>query len=300
MKKNENSIALTMARALALAAVLVVIFYATPAFTQDVEQVDTTGTDPRAFTSKFMPYYLYTELGNGVKVNQFDLFGMYAFTPKLVMMYDWPLFKDVDYGSLDLFKQTGGLGPFSDVSSGGSTAGFGDLNLRFLYKPDTWTGSYLEEGKSWNLMPGIELNLPTASDDVLGTDTTTVAPMLTFVTDLPGGPPFGLGFLVLMNSYEFDVDEGSAGCDVERFRGRWFWMQPLSRPGPNLGDGLYMLTEFQPVYDFRTDDFDFWFGPEFGKIIKDGQIAYFKPGVGLNREKDDRKFTLEIGYRHFF
>jgi hypothetical protein len=265
---------------LALAGVLVVIFFATPAFAEKAEQEDTTGTDPRAFSSKFMPYYLYTELENGVIVNQFDLFGMHAFSSKIVMMYDWPVFKDLDYI--------------------GSTTGFGDLNLRFLYKPDTWAGNYREEGKSWNLMPGIELNLPTASDDVLGTDTTTVAPMLTFVTDLPGGPPFGLGFLVLMNVYDFDVDKGGAGSDVEQFRGRWLWMQPLSKPGPNPGDGLYMLTEFQPVYNFRTDDFDFWFGPELGKIIKDGQIIYIKPGVGFDRDQDDRKFTLEIGYRYFF
>ena len=46
--------------------------------------------------------------------------------------------------------------------------------------------------------------------------------------------------------------------------------------------------------------FDFWFGPEFGKIIKDGQILYIKPCVGFDREKDDRKFTFEIGYRYFF
>jgi hypothetical protein len=61
-----------------------------------------------------------------------------------------------------------------------------------------------------------------------------------------------------------------------------------------------MLTEFQPVYNFRADDFDFWFAPEFGKIIKEGQIIYFKPGVGFDREEDDRKFTFEIGYRYFF
>ena len=280
MKKNRKSINLIMRGELALAGVLVVIFFATPAFAEKAEQEDTTGTDPRAFSSKFMPYYLYTELENGVIVNQFDLFGMHAFSSKIVMMYDWPVFKDLDYI--------------------GSTTGFGDLNLRFLYKPDTWAGNYREEGESWNLMPGIELNLPTASDDVLGTDTTTVAPMLTFVTDLPGGPPFGLGFLVLMNVYDFDVDKGSAGSDVEQFRGRWLWMQPLSKPGPNLGDGLYMLTEFQPVYNFMTDDFDFWFGPELGKIIKDGQIIYIKPGVGFDRDQDDRKFTLEIGYRYFF
>ena len=96
MKKNENSVALTMARALTLVAVLPILFCATPVHAEKVEQKDSTGTDPRGFASKFMPYYLYTELGNGTKVNQFDLFGMHAFSPKCVMMYDWPVFKDVD------------------------------------------------------------------------------------------------------------------------------------------------------------------------------------------------------------
>ncbi len=274
---------------------------------------DDTGTDPRDFSGKFMPYYLYTELENGITVNQFNLFGMYAFTSDFAMTYDWPVFKNLDYSSV-LGGIPGGIGggfpgsgsgagfapPFSDISTGGSTTGFGDLNLRF-FKKVGWGGKYKEEGKSWILMPLIETTLPTASDDVLGGETIILSPGLTWVTDLPGGPPFGLGFLALMNFYDFDIDEkSSSGTDVERFRGRWFWMQPLSKPGPNFGDGLYILTEFQPTYDFRTGDFDLWVGPEFGKIIKEGQIVYVKPGVGFDRDKTDRKFTLEIGYRYFF
>jgi hypothetical protein len=83
-------------------------------------------------------------------------------------------------------------------------------------------------------------------------------------------------------------------------------MQPLSMPGHvkypvddswqvfNLA-GLYLLTEFQPVYDFREDHFSFWVGPELGKILKDGVIAYAKPGIGVNPDEDegDRKFTFE-------
>ncbi|MHC4570878.1 MAG: hypothetical protein ACYS0C_02220 [Planctomycetota bacterium] len=274
---------------------------------------DETGTDPRDFSSKFMPYYLYTELENNVKVNQLNLFGMYAFTPNFAMTFDWPVFKDLDYSSV-FPGIPGGIGgghpgsgsgagfspPFGDISRSGSTTGYGDLNLRFFYKRKEWGGDLKEEGKSWSWMPVIETTLPTASDDVLGGDTTIMSPGVTIVTDLPGEPPLGLGFLALMNFFDFDVDEGKSGSDVERFRGRWFWMQPLSRPGPNLGDGLYILTEFQPVYDFRTDDFDFWMGPEFGKIIKEGQIMYIKPGVGFDRDATDRKFTLEIGYRYFF
>jgi hypothetical protein len=82
MEKNRKSINLIMRGELALAGVLVVIFFATFVLAENVEQEDSTGTDPRGFSSKFIPYYLYTELENGTKVNQFDLFGMYAFNPK--------------------------------------------------------------------------------------------------------------------------------------------------------------------------------------------------------------------------
>ena len=276
-------------------------------------QGDNTGTDPRDFSSKFMPYYLYTELDNNVKVNQFNLFGMLALSPDMAMTFDWPVFKDVDYSSV-ISDIPGGIGgsdpgsgagagdtpPYSDISSSGSTTGYGDLNLRFFYKREEWGGKVSDQGDTWSLMTGFETTLPTASDDVLGGDTTIVSPMLVVVADIPGEPPFGLGFVAMMNFYDFDVDKGDTGSNVERYRGRWFWMQPLAKPGPGLTDGIYILTEFQPVYDFRTDDFDLWMGPEFGKIISEGKIVYIKPGVGFDRDATDRKFTLEVGCRIFF
>ena len=258
---------------------------------------DETGTDPRDFSSKFMPYYRYTELDNGVKINDLTVFGMHAFTPKFAMTYEIPAYRNMDYGSIQL--PNGTLPPYDDISSGGSTSGHGDLNLRFFYNLD-WGGDYAQESKSWSMFPVLEMTLPTASDDILGGDTTIMSPGITIVTDLPGGPPFGLGFLAFMNFYDFDVDKGDTGQDYDRFRGRWFWMQPLSKPGPELTDGLYTLTEFQPVYDFDASEFDLWMGPEFGKIIKEGQIIYIKPGWAFDPDPVDRKFTLEIGYRYFF
>ncbi|MHC4988990.1 MAG: hypothetical protein ACYTFX_10930, partial [Planctomycetota bacterium] len=61
---------------------------------------DQTGTDPRDFSSKLMPYYRYTELENGVKVNELSLFGMYAFSPKFAMTFEWSVVKDMDYSSV--------------------------------------------------------------------------------------------------------------------------------------------------------------------------------------------------------
>jgi hypothetical protein len=108
------------------------------------------------------------------------MFGMYAFTPKFAFTYEIPVYRNMDYSSV-LPNPPGGIGgpvppggvnpPYDDISSSGSTSGYGDLNLRFFYNFD-WGGDYAEEGKSWSLFPVIETMLPTASDDILGGDTT--------------------------------------------------------------------------------------------------------------------------------
>ena len=65
-------------------------------------------------------------------------------------------------------------------------------------------------------------------------------------------------------------------------------------------DGIYLLPEVQPVYDFEEDEFSFWVAPEIGKMLPWG-AAYVKPGFGIdNSEDSDRDFTFEIGFRYFF
>ncbi len=87
---------------------------------------------------------------------------------------------------------------------------------------------------------------------------------------------------------------------TSRYLGRHFWMQPFTKPGPGIFDGLYLLTELQTIYDFRTSDFDVWIGPEFGKIVHEGLIVYAKPGWGIDPEPNDRRFTFEVGVRIFY
>ncbi len=126
--------------------------------------------------------------------------------------------------------------------------------------------------------------------------------MLVFVIDIPGGPPFGLGFFASMNFWDFDIIKDNSTGDTNRYRGRQFWMQPLTKPGEGILTGLYMLTEFQPIYDFETDHFSFWVGPEFGKMLAPGRIVYAKPGWGIDSKanKGDRDFSIEVGFRYFF
>ena len=295
------------------------------------EVEDATGTDPRDFSPKFMPYYRFTELENDVEVQEMVLFGMYAFTPKFAMTYEWPIAKEIDYSGLDAFKlfqqggpsgevppigeEPGGGGgiPFNDLESDGDVVGMGDLNLRFFYQVDQWRYKFMDGQKNFSIFPVIETTLPTATEDILGGESWILSPGMTIVTDMPFiKPPLGLGFFAMMNFYDFDAIKDSRRESTSRFRGRWFWMQPLSMPAHvkdpedtgvqlfNLA-GLYLLTEFQPVYDFEESHFSFWVGPEVGKILKDGVIAYAKPGFGIEPDADegDRNFSFEVGFRYF-
>jgi hypothetical protein len=296
------------------------------------DKKDETGTDPRDFSSKFMPYYRYTELENDVKVNEFVLFGMAAFNPKFAMTYEWPLAKEIDYSDVDAFKQfkeSGGGGdlppvgpdpggggglPLNDLESDGDVVGMGDLNLRFFYQIDSMKFKFWEGQKDFSIFPVLETTLPTATKDVLGGEAWILSPGITFVFDMPfEKPPLGLGFFASMNFFDFDAFKDKRRDKTRRYRGRWFWMQPLSMPA-HVKDpddtnwhffdlaGLYLLTEFQPVYDFEENHFSFWIGPELGKIVRDGYIFYAKPGFGVdpNEDEGDRKYTFETGFRYFF
>ena len=259
-----------------------------------------------------MPYYRFTKLENDIEVTELTMFGMLAFGPRFAMTYEFPIVKQIDYTDL-LPVPPGGFPPGSgtplptagglpqDLEADGDNTGYGDLNLRFFYWPEAWNWEY-SEGNNFALIPVIETTLPTATDDVLGGKTWMASPGITAVIDIPGDPPFGLGFLALMNFYDFDIVRDESQSHTSRFRGRWFWMQPLTKPAESWYSGLYLLTEGQPVYDFRTSDFSFWLGPELGKMLAPGRIVYVKPGWGIDTDEaaGDRDFTLEVGFRYFF
>jgi hypothetical protein len=116
-----------------------------------------------------------------------------------------------------------------------------------------------------------------------------------FVFDMPLH-----GFFAALNLYFFDVYKKDSAPETSRYVGKWFYMQPLTKPGPWWG-GLFLLPEFQPIYDFKTSDFSAWIGVELGKMLAPGRILYIKPGWGIdNSEPTDRKSTFEVGFRWFF
>ncbi len=318
-----------------IAALVVCVIYGgvTPAPAQEGDEgfvsKDQTGNDPRDFTSKFMPYYRRTELENNMEVNELTLFGFYAFNGRFGMTYEIPIAREIDYNDVNAFKKAtaggcppppdsgnlpengplpggGGDVPFDSLSCNGEEVGVGDTGLRFFTRPLSLEFSYGKDNKNFSVMPTIELSVPTATEDVLGEEALIVGPGITFAFDFPSNkPPFSLGFIAAMNFYDFDMFKDDDREDTSRYRGRWFWMLPISPPTPEWSildsSGLYIMTEFQPVYDFEEEHFSFWFGPEFGKIFAPGRIAYIKPGIGVDPDEDegDRDWTLEIGMRYF-
>jgi hypothetical protein len=243
-----------------------------------------TGTDPRDFSNKFMPYHLYTELENGLEVLDLHIFGLYAITPKFAFTYDFPIIKNVSFDSDD-----------SGLPGDLEETGIGDLNLRFFVP----LGEEKFLGMSW--MIGAEFNLPTHSKDgglpggadLLGSDQLTAGPIIVNIYDATFLPMPG-AFLAMMHIFNFDIYGDDDEADVSMYKGRWFFMTPL-----NKKHKIYSLVEMQPVYDFEEDEFSFWLAPEFGKMFDWGPL-YLKPGFGIdNNLTTDRKFSFEMGLRYF-
>jgi hypothetical protein len=228
------------------------------------EGIGDTGTDPRDFAPKFMPYYRYTELENGLEQNKNGL-------------------SQIPGGGVTL---PGDL-PISDELDGKET-GIGDMNLRFMYRHD-W--DFL--GFDW--MTGAELVFPTANEDVLGSETFIVKPMVTMVRDIGFWPAPG-AFFALMNFYGFDAWKDSNRDDVSQYIGRYFFMLPVHP------SGIYLLPEVQFIYDFENSHGSLWIGPEVGKLLAPGRILYLKPGFGIDPDEDegDRNWSFEVGFRYFF
>jgi hypothetical protein len=247
-------------------------------------QGNKTGADPRDFSLKWMPYYRYTELENGMTQKDLTAFVTVPFSPRLGMFLEVPVAQYRDFSDVEGFPP------------GADAIGLGDIDLKFLWNPEALGFTYGKDGTmSGSILLGTDFVLPTATDDALAGNALLFAPIVGVVLDMPFH-----GFFAALNLYYIDVYKKDSAPDTSRYVGRWFYMQPLTPPGKWWG-GLYVMPEFQPIYDFETKDYSAWIGVEFGKLLAPGKIAYIKPGWGIdNSELVDRDKTIEIGFRWFF
>jgi hypothetical protein len=247
---------------------------------------DATGTDPRVFSDKWMPYYRYTELENGLIQQDVTAYGMMDLNPRVGVLFEVPLAQYRDFSRVD--------GLPADAPQ--DAIGMGDIGLKFLWRPKATDFTYGKDGKmSGSILFGTDYILPTATDDALGGNSFLFGPIVGFVIDMPLH-----GFFAALNIYYIDVYKDSTAGDTSLYVGKWFYMQPLTKPGEWWG-GFFLLPELQPIYDFETDEFSAWIGVELGKMLAPGKIAYIKPGWGIdNSEATNRKSTVEVGVRWFF
>jgi hypothetical protein len=176
---------------------------------------DATGTDPRSFSDKWMPYYRYTELENGLVQQDLTAFGTLGFSPRVGMFYEVPLAQYRDFSDIP------------GVSQGTDAIGMGDIDLKFLWRPEALELTYGKEGKmNASVLLGTDFVLPTATDDALGGDAFLFAPIVAFVFDMPF-----YGFFAALNLYYFDVYKKDSAPNTSRYVGKWFYMQPLTKPG---------------------------------------------------------------------
>ena len=249
---------------------------------------DGTGNDPRAFSNKWMPFYRYQELENGLIQRDVTAFGTIAFSDYIGLFYELPVAQFRDFSEMSGLPQ--------DAPT--SAIGVGDVSLKFLARTKALDFSWGEPSKmnkrTGSIMIGTDFVLPTATSPLLAGNSFKLAPIVGVVVDMPL-----YGFFAMLNLYYFDVYKTDAAPTTSMYVGRWFYMQPLTPPGKWWGL-FFLMPEFQPIYNFETKDFSAWLGVELGKIIVDGQVAYIKPGWGLsNSEQTDRKFSLEFGWRYF-
>jgi hypothetical protein len=316
---REDIMASTNRGSLTVVGAICALMLALPAIAQEEGDgaVDTsqagkvdTGNDPRNFTSKFMPYYRHTELKNGLVADDLAIFGMWAITKNFALTYETSLGSKVDItdttacAGLPDIDCTGSVPGHGYLPNGlpaegdGIEVGMGDTILRAF-----WNVNKDAKFLGGAVIPGIQVTLPTATDSVLGSETVSGGPILTFVWDVTKWPAPG-AFFAMMNIVEFDWYKDAGRADVGRYIGRWFLQLPI-----NKKHKLYLLTEFQPVYDWENSHFSFWFGPEFGKawtpsegIFRNGGAIYLKPGWGVSPDNlaGDREWTVELGFRFFF
>lgn len=252
----------------------------------ETAQQDQTGTDPRVFSNKWMPFYRSTELENGLTQQDLTFFGTMRFSNRVGMFFELPVAQYRDFSDV----------PGLPADADSDAIGMGDVDVKFLMRPKALDFRYGTDGKkSGSVLLGTDFLLPTATDEALAGNAFVFAPIVAIVLDMPLH-----GFIAALNLYYFDVYKTESAPQTSRYVGKWFYMQPLTRPGEWWG-GIFLLPEFQPIYDFETDDFSLWVGVEFGKLLGAGRIIYIKPGWGVkNTEATDRKSTIEFGVRWFF
>jgi len=254
-------------------ALLLAGMVSTAALAQDKAQGDKTGTNPINFQKDFRVYNEFSLLnaaGDGIQ----NLTTLEFKTPFAGGKWQFRV-----RGKFNLIEADFNNDGIDEVDE----SGFGDMDMRFLTVP------YVDMAKKQAVAFGLEVFLDTASEDVLGTGTTSLGPQVFYVKFLKRGL-FAPGL-----QYKFSVDEEAGRSEVDQVlidlnyllmakdKQSWFFTDPQ------------IVIDNENDIEFAIVDVEFGWMMSKWTDLK-GHSFYVRPsaGVGGHRPTDG---SLEIGYK---
>jgi hypothetical protein len=236
---------------------------------------DKTGTNPIAFSHDIRAYnefsWLNTE-GDGTS----NLTTLEFRTP--FMDGKWQFRARTRYNIVNIDPGDDGLGAVDD-------SGMGDTDMRFL----TVLNMNMETKQAW--AAGLEVFLDTASEDSLGSGTTSLGPQIFFVQFLEGGL-FAPGL-----QYQISVDEDDGRSKNNKFvidlnylkmaddKQSWFFADPQ------------IVIDIENDVELAIIDFEFgWMMTSWFKKMK-GQSFYIRPSIGVGQYRG-ADGSVEVGYKY--
>jgi len=243
---------------------------------------DKTGTNPINFQRESRLYNEYTWLnteGDGDQnVTTFEFRTPFA-------NGKWQFRTRIPYNMLTADFNDDGV---DDVDE----SGLGDMNVRFITVP------YLKGMNAIAL--GLEAFFDTASEDTLGSGSTSLGPQVFGVKFFkPGfglGPYKGGGLFAPGLQYKFSVHEAAGRADVDQI------LIDLNFLMMGTSKKIWFFTDPQIVIDNETNKTycvcDFEFGVMMTKWFEDlkGHSAYVRPSIGIGGDRATDG-SVELGYK---
>ena len=233
---------------------------------------DKTGTNPINFTHDFRLYNEYQFLnvaGDG-------------FNNITTLEYRHPLAD----GKWQLRARIRGVKIQADTNNDGSDnldkSGLGDIDIRVLTVP------YLDMPNKFAVAVGLEVFLPSASDDALGTEALSLGPQVFGVFFTPFGIPGTLIAPAYQHRFSIAVESGAENEHKGLFDLFILWSAKDKQ--------TWALVNPQMVLDYEQDREFGFVEVEVGRMIGSGHSIYVRPSISIGRDRPTDA-SIEIGYK---
>ena len=179
----------------------------------------------------------------------------------------------------------------ADLNDDGTTdldeCGSGDTDFRFLTVP------YLDMSKRMALAVGFEIFLDTASEDSLGSGTTSLGPQVFGVFFKPLGGFFDL--IAPAYQHKFSVEEDDGRSDVHQGLIDVFALKMSKDKQAWMMINPTFILDYENNQEFMLIDFEV--GTMLDKHLgTNGHSAYIRPGIQIGQDRPANA-SIEVGYK---